>query len=35
MLHYRCKAAALSVQDCCTIGAGLLSSNNPAKKHLT
>ena len=32
MLHYRCKAAALSVQGCCTDGAGLLSSNNPAKK---
>ena len=32
LLHYRCKAAALSVQGCCTDGARLLSSNNPAKK---
>ena len=24
MLHYRCKAAALLVQGCCTIGARLL-----------
>ena len=34
MLHYRCKAVALTVQGCCTIGAGLLSSNNPAKNTL-
>ena len=34
MLHYRCKAAALSVQGCCTDGARLLSSNNPAKNNL-
>ncbi len=34
MLHYRCKVAALSVQGCCTDGAGLLYSNNPAKNNL-
>ena len=27
MLHYRCKAAALLVQGCCTLGARLLHSS--------
>ncbi len=33
MIYCQYTHAALSVQGCCTDGAGLLSSNNPAKKN--
>ena len=34
MIYCQYTHAALSVQGCCTDGAGLLYSNNPAKNNL-